>query len=365
MNGNVRLLVFLSGLAFTALPLSQSQAQFYGGNPCQCVQPVVQPCYQTVPVTEYRTEKQTVQRPIYETAYVDEPVTEYRPVTEVKTASVPYTTYQDVVECQTMQRDYGRWVTQYQPRQMVSACQYDGSPTITGWLNRSAYSIRNSFKPRYTVSRQYVPNVVAYNVPVTRRIPITASRQVNYNVTRMVPYTTTRKVAVNKVRYETVQVDVVRPVTVMRTVPTGTSVAYSYSPYGSATAFAPTPVPDANTAELQKVPQRTADSSTNNGTSSKFTREKDGDDADHESSSTDKLINDNRTFTKPIVKERTVPKVSREADGHVSGSVEHSVAFRPSVPSVVRVSGWRARHQSHDAKGPELAAPQVEMARNR
>ncbi|MEX0726314.1 MAG: hypothetical protein WD065_08600, partial [Planctomycetaceae bacterium] len=224
MNGRVRLIVCLSGLAQIAWPLSQVQAQFYSPNPCnQCAQPVVQSCYQTVPVTEYRTEKQTVQRPVYETAYEDQQVTEYRPVTEVKTASIPSTTYQDVVECQTVQRDMSRWVTQYQPRPMISPCQYDGRPTITGWMNRTAFSIRNTFTPRYTVSRQYVPNVVAYNVPVTRRIPTTVMREVNYNVTRMVPYTTTRKVAVNKLRYETVQIDVVRPVTVMRTVPTGTT----------------------------------------------------------------------------------------------------------------------------------------------
>ncbi len=53
---------------------SAAQAQYFGGydpccNPCQaapvCQQAamVVQPCYQTVPVTEYQEVKQTVMRP--------------------------------------------------------------------------------------------------------------------------------------------------------------------------------------------------------------------------------------------------------------------------------------------------------------
>ncbi|MDA0831640.1 MAG: hypothetical protein O2955_01440 [Planctomycetota bacterium] len=370
MNGRVRLIVCLSGLA-VAGPFSQAQAQFYSQNPCnQCAQPVpvVQSCYQSVPVTEYRTEKQTVQRPVYETEYVDQQVTAYRPVTEVKTASIPTTTYQDVVECQTVQRDYSRWVTNYQPRQSVSPCQYDNRPTITGWINRTAYSIRNSFTPRYTASRQYVPNVVAYNVPVTRRIPTTVMRQVNYNVTKMVPYTETRKVAVQKVRYETVQVDVVRPVTVMRTVPTGTTVAYSYSPYGMPTATAMAPIPDPISAQ-RATPSRTADASNGTTIQKKFERSRDDEEGDGDAP-IDNLLNDTRTYSEPIRKETASPANAnggQNARRYSSDAVEHEVAFRPSVPSIVRVSGWKARTQAQMAKssGPKLASPQIQVVNNR
>lgn len=380
MNGPVRLIVCLSGLALAG-PLSQAQAQFYTPNPCnQCaqpVQPVVQSCYQTVPVTEYRTEKRTVQRPIYDTVYEDRQVTAYRPVTETRTASVPTTTYQDVVECQTVQRDMSRWVTQYHPRQSVAPCQYDGRPTITGWLNRTAYSIRNSFTPKYTASRHYVPNVVAYQVPVTRRIPQTVVREVPYQVTRMEPYTETRKVAVQKLRYETVEVDVVRPVTVMRTVPTGTTVAYA--PYGGipSTATTMAPVPDPNfSASRPSTTVRSADASNNsNSTPSQFKR---SDDSEGDAEAPADPFNGDRSssFVDPVIKDSPAPASNNSGNARrfIAEPVEHEVAFRPSVPSIVRVSGWKARTQTASptadtqmvqSTGPKLTAPQVHVVNNR
>ena len=72
------------GAALGALVVSlqtTAQAQYYDGcgscgpvmaqpiAQCTPIQPVQQTCYQTVPITTYTREKQTVQVPTYETAY--------------------------------------------------------------------------------------------------------------------------------------------------------------------------------------------------------------------------------------------------------------------------------------------------------
>lgn len=196
-------------------------------NPCQCRQPVVQTCYQTVPVTEYRPIRRTVQRPVLETKWVDRQVTEYRPVTETRTAHVPTVDFQDATECQTVQRNAGYWITRFEQRPRLSSCQYDPRPNVWGWLNRTGYSMRQTFTPSVIARREYVPRVVTQVIPVTRRVAHHGARQVSYNVTRMVPYTTTRKVAVNTVRYVAQQITTMRPVTVMRTVPIGSSMAFA------------------------------------------------------------------------------------------------------------------------------------------
>ena len=230
---------------------------------------VVQPCYQTVPVTEYQEIKQTVMRPKVETAYIDQPVTEYRPITETRTVEQPYTTYQPVCEQQTVMRDRGYYTTTCTPNCRQSPCQYDCRPGLLGWMNRTGYEMRSAFTPRYTVQRNYVPNMVAETVPVTRYVAQQQSRQVSYNVTRMEAYQTTRKVAVNTTSYVAEEVTAMRPVTTYRTVPVGTTVAYA--PLGSMTAFGSSatpstafgPTPDAagarSAAAPTKIPSKTAE----------------------------------------------------------------------------------------------------------
>ena len=79
------------------------------------MQPVVQQCYQTVPVTQYQPVTRTIQKPVPYTEYVEQPVTEYVPVTEQRVSAVPSVQYQNVTEYRTVQRDRGRWVTRYSP----------------------------------------------------------------------------------------------------------------------------------------------------------------------------------------------------------------------------------------------------------
>ena len=233
--------------------------------PWRCSPPVYQQAFQqqayrTVPVTEYRQVTQTVQQPIVETEYVDQQVTVYKPVTETRTASVPTVSYQNVTEMQTVTRNAGYWQTHRQHNPRMASCQYDNRPGFRGWMNRTGFSIRQSFTPRVTTRRQYVPRIVSQQVPVTRRVAQHGTRQVSYQVTRMVLQTETRKVAVKKVRYVSKQVVRSQPVTVYRTVPTGSRTAFGVSPYGyAAPQSVQRPVPDPNFSSGQQ-PSRSVNS---------------------------------------------------------------------------------------------------------
>jgi hypothetical protein len=230
-------LCIVAGAAVLA-SATQTSAQWMNSNACGCAAPpmvrtpVVQKCYQQVAVTEYQQVKQTVRRPVTEVEYVDQPVTTYRPVTETRTVDVPVTTYQTVNECRTVTRNAGYWKTNYYNRCKKTACQYDPRQTVAGWFNRTAYRMRSSFTPNVVSTRQYVPQTIAQQVPVSRRIPITTVQKRSYQVTKYVPQTTTRKVAVNKVRWVNQEVVALKPVTVMKTIPT-TRTAWTWSQYGT------------------------------------------------------------------------------------------------------------------------------------
>ncbi|MBL8818088.1 MAG: hypothetical protein JNL58_18825 [Planctomyces sp.] len=204
---------------------------------CTPIQPVYSTCYQTVPVTTYTREKQTVEVPYYETAYEEREVTVYRPVTRQREVEVPTVAYQNVTEYRTVNRDLGRWVTQYHPISRCTPCQVDPRPGVIGWLNRTGYSFQTAFMPSYTTSRQYVPNMVTCNVPQVRQVAIHGTRKVTVAETEMVAERKMEKVAVQKLAYRKEDVTVMRPQTAYRTVPIGTSVAYA--PGFGATAFAP------------------------------------------------------------------------------------------------------------------------------
>lgn len=340
--------------------------------PAVCAQPVA--CYQTVPVTEYRQVRQTVRRPVCETAYVDQPVTEYRPVVEQRTVNVPTCTYEDVIECRTVCRDIGGWVTRYTPICKMSPCEYDNRPGLGGWLNRSAYSIRASFTPDAIAHREYVPNVVTQTIPVRHRVAKHGVRQVTYNVTRMVAHTTTRKVAVNTVRYVDEEVVATQPVTVMRTVPIGTALAYGAPAGGLVYGAAPTrsalaPQPDPVSGD--RIPRR-ADASDDRFRN----RPAPAPDAPRPDGA------DPASFDRPLERESTRLQFDHDHDhgigeegtrgrrAAVPGGIGHHHAARPvtpaspvlaerrdvepavtaetprSVPSIVRVGQWTARRPS-------------------
>ena len=353
---SLRLASAVGGLALAA-SAGTASAQIYPGV-CECVTPIVQQRYQTVPVTEYRQVKQVVQRPVVETEYVEQPVTEYHPVVETRTAEVPTVTYHDVVEHQTVMRDMGFWQTRYECVPKLHPCQYDPRPGLLGWLNRTGYSIRSSLTPSMIAHRDYVPNVVAQTVPVTRRVAEHGTRQVTYNVTKMVPTQSTRTVAVNKVRYVAEEITATQPVTVMRTVPIGTSVAYARTPLGvTATALVPAADPFASARAIER--KRTADSQDPYDVP-KYERTNPGPDASR--------YNDDKS---PDTNPRTSQKLpaAPQADA-VTDARPHDDGFRPTnkfraakLPSAVRAHQFARKSEPAQA-GPSLVSPGVSVADN-
>ena len=320
-----------------ARPMPQPCCQPVAQACCQPV-PVTQTCYRTVPVTEYRQVRKTVKRPVIETKYVEQPVTEYRQVVEPKTVDVRSVQYQDVTECQTRQCNTGYWATRYKCVPRVTPCEYDNRPDLLGFLNRTGYSLRMALTPTTIASREYVPQTATQTIPVTRRVAIPTTRKVTYNVTRLVPYTSTRKVAVNTVRYVDEEVVALQPVTVMKTVAVGTQVAYSYAPYitgGTQTALRPSPDPISSSDADKTSPKRTAEARGKFDSEDVFepVEPKQPDPTPHK-----------RVPAKKSSLSDPVPHSSAKPAHFDQQRVElnSSPTSRP-LPSVVRVSGWRAR----------------------
>ncbi|HEY3968220.1 MAG TPA: hypothetical protein VGM05_26895 [Planctomycetaceae bacterium] len=238
-----------SGALAVAASTSTAFGQCQPSNSCCCPPVRVTACYQTVPVTEYRECRQTVQKPVVETTYVDQPCTEYKQVVECKTAEVPTCTYQNVTEMRCVQKDCGHWVSQCHTRPPVTPCQYDNRPDLFGFINRTGFAVRMAFTPQTWTERVYVPNVVTVQVPFTRQVAVRGTQTVNYQVAKMVPVTTTRRVAVNTVRMVCQEIVTKRPVTVFKTVPMGSALALGVP------TTSPTPT---TTTALQPVPESKA-----------------------------------------------------------------------------------------------------------
>ena len=113
-------------------------------------------------------------------------VTVYRPVTTSREVEVPTVSYQNVVENRTVNKDMGRWVTNYHPVAKCAPCQVDPRPGVMGWMNRTGYSMRTAFVPNYTTSRQYVPSMMTCNVPTVRQVAVQGTRRVTVQETKMV-----------------------------------------------------------------------------------------------------------------------------------------------------------------------------------
>jgi hypothetical protein len=310
-----------------------ANAQYY--DPCGCVvaptvQAIPQTVYREMPVTKYRQVEKTVEVPVLKTEYEDRPVTAYRPVTETRVAEIPSVTYQNITEQRQVTVNRSYWQTNWQPVVKMHPLQYDPSPTLIGELNRIGYATRMAFTPNYIPQSQYVPNMVAYNVPVTRTVAVPTSRQVTYNVTKMEPYQTTQRVAVQKVHRVARQVTAYEPYTVTETVAVGTTMQYALvPPAGSVTAASPTP---ARTAEGETIPQRRAeDNNSGGGTQARPL-----------------------SYPRPKPQPRANPTYhdarTQPADEAGAGLAQSAA----STPTVVRVAGWRPHRSQTAAKGPAL-----------
>lgn len=319
-------------------------------SPCavqsQCCQPCSAVAYQPqietrqVAVTEYQQVKQTVKRPVAKTAYVDQKVTEYKQVMEQKTVDVPTVSYQNVTEYHTQTRDMGKWQTYRQCVNKVSPCQYDGRPNLLGMMSRTGYSIRNSFTPSYVTRRQYVPQYVSHQVPVTRQVAIRGTQKKTYSVARIVPVETTRKVAVLKTEWVDEEITTSRPVTVMKTIQ-GTRTAYGFVPLsdqGTRTATKPTPEPTLNRSATKPKEFKT----------------------DNETSfNTNKPVIKTPQPVKPAFK--TTPQLTRAKTDNVEVTSESNTR---SLPSIVRVGGWRARSPQASQPRNSIKRPTSVVARN-
>lgn len=302
--------------------------------------PVTQQCYRTVPVTEYQQVRERVRRPVTEVEYVDQPITTYRPVTETRTVDVPVTTYQDVVEYKQVATNGGHWQTRYTPTQKMSACQYDPRNDIFGFMNRTAYSVRSAFTPNMVASREFVPQNCVAQVPVTTRVPQTCVQKQSYQVTKYVPETSTRKVAVSKVRWEEQEVVALKPVTVMKTVASGTQTAWTYAPAG-ATVISSAPVSGSSAISLAPSPDSisTRPANTPNRTA---TRPRNEDNFDDRNETEPRPVNPRTSgaLEKLDRIERALSENSKKSDS----SPLFVAAGRKSsntVATVARSSGWR------------------------
>lgn len=335
-----------AALAATAIILSiavPAKAQLFR-NPCNtCAAPVAQVAYapqqncrmvcepiqqrvvyRTVPVTEYQKVTQVVKKPIYETKYVDQQVTEYKTVTEQKTASVPTVSYQPVTEMRTQYQDRGYWQSYCQNTGKVAPCQYDNRANLLGWLNRTGYSMRTAFQPQYRMRRQYVPNMVAYQTPVTRQVAVRGTQQVTYSVAKLVPVTKTQKVAVRTVRWEDETVTVNRPVTAYRTVPIGTQTAFGFQPFApstTTTAEGPSPDPISIKKAEGETPKKSASSGTDNRTGS---------------------VAPKKTSRPLPAGYRPIP-ATVVANKAPASTDKQPLVGSNTTPSIVRLAGWRAR----------------------
>ena len=335
-----------------------AQAQWFS-SPCGCRrQPVLQTCYRQVPVTQYRQVRRTVKKPVIERKYVDQKYTAYRQVVEKKTVEIPTVSYQNVTEYRSREINSGRWMTRHVANPKCTPCQYNNRPGLLADLDRLGYAIRSSFVPNYTTVRQYVPQVTVQTFPVTRQVAIHGTRKVTRNVAKMVPYTATRKVAVDRVKYVEQEVVAMEPYTVVRTVPIGPASTFASAPViirSSRTALRPSPDPVSAESDGKKK-SRNANSFNN-----KY--EKDP------ARSSDRRSDD---------RGRSNTETSELGDGEISISAIPTWTARAKttkpksakpVPSIVRVSGWRARVPSKSdirgksIDGPILQAPSLVAAR--
>lgn len=376
-----------------------------------CPQVVARPVYQTVPVTTYERYEQTVKRPVCDIEYVDQPVTAYRPVTETRVSTVPVTHYQNVTTYRTVQRDAGYWQTYQVANQQMTPCQYDNRPGLVGWFNRTSYRVNTAFEPCTRTCRRYVPNTVCQTVPCTQRVAVQGTRQVSYNVTRMEAYQSTQRVAVRKVRYVDQVVTAMRPVTVMKTVPIGTQLAYVQPSLISAdvttTAIRtdncenPTrsalhePIPD----DISRQPTRTTNQKTNTQENKEpFIKDPHSrNDHNHnhvhpaslEQRQPHDFINNpgaqrtptrdyrsqynnetvkyqKRQYSSPYAKKGTpstqpveaVVSLPAEPQAMETAAVHRSTPGR-SLPMIVRPNQWAPRNNMPVAQGPKLTAPTV------
>ena len=372
----------LGALAFS-LQTSVARAQYYGdgcsgcgtsmaapisaASCCTPIQPMQATCYQTVPVTTYAREKQTVEVPHYETAMEEREVTVYRPVTTSREVEVPTVSYQNVVENRTVNRDMGRWVTKYHPVAKCAPCQVDPRPGVMGWMNRTGYSMRTAFVPNYTTSREYVPSMVTCNVPTVRQVAVNGTRRVTVQDTKMVAELKTEKVAVQKLVMRKEEVTVLRPQTAYRTVPIGSSMAFGGGYYGGSQMAFGYPILDNTTQSAQRpVPDTVGGGASRTATKENFEEDKPPFKRNEDS----RTPADNSSLETPARDDEEgvtfPPSARRESSKEVVPTAHRrsSATATAAEANGSKSSGWRATRKSSERSisQSDLTKPSISMA---
>jgi hypothetical protein len=317
------------------------------------MQPVTETVYRDVPVTEYRQETRTVRKPVLRTVYEDQAVTAYRQIMIPQTVEVPSVSYQTVTECQPITVNRSFWRTVYQPVQKGCACDYDSRPGLMGWMNRQSYEMRMAFTPNYITRREFVPNVQAYNVPMQRTVAVPSTRSVTYNVAKLEPYQTTQKVARTITEYIDQEVTAYVPYTTTKTVAVGTRTRMAYvDPFGGGSTTALGPTPD-RTAEQRAVQQRAQTNTPKKQTSS------------NNSQFDGRVQQQSFQFEQPspIAPPSSASPATAtpiEEPPPFGSLNELGQAPKSSVPSAVRVAGWRPTRSNATRPQPG-AGPSLPM----
>lgn len=311
-------------------------------NPCPCMQPVTTMEDRQVQVTAYRDEERPYKKPVIRTVMEDRQVTAYRTINETRTAEVPGVAYQQCTSCQQVTQNRSYWQTYYQPVPKMSPCQYDPRPGLAGEMNRFGYSMRMAFTPDYIPRRQFVPNVVAYNVPTTRTVAVPTTRTVAYNVARLEPYTETRQVAVNRVTYEDATMTVRVPFTETRTVQVPTTRWAMVDSYGGGSVSAARPTPVLRAQADPNGPVRSADNQP-------------------EPAPSDVPVNA-RPLSYPRPKAPPAEPQDRIIQQRDSAPSETNVTTAAPAAAPVSVAGWRPSRQASPAA--PLNGPQLSIAAN-
>jgi hypothetical protein len=192
--------------------------------------------------------------------------------------------------------------------------------------------------------------------PVTRRVAQYGTREIAYNVTRMVAHQTTRKVAVNTVRMVAEEVTAMQPVTVMRTIPTGTTIAYAGSPYGIPAATALSPSPDRISAQGSST-TRSAERTDIQPYKRDATNLPANAPLKDAHGSTDIPGEDSIV---PASFEKPLPNEALYRPAPAAGSAPLQVQAARPVPTIVRVAQWTPRAETTAL--PSLVGPTVAMA---
>ncbi|MFT5526449.1 MAG: hypothetical protein ACI9HK_004425, partial [Pirellulaceae bacterium] len=164
--------------------------------------------------TATRQERYIVNKPVVETQVVEERHVVSKPITETIMQDRQYTSYDTVTTYRPQVVDQGQWVDQT----MVVP---GGTRTRLRWLPNGyavepltgaavfqrggLYWVPEQGPAQYRVQRQYVPNVVTQQVPMTSVVPKVVTEKRPVEITRYVDEVVTTKIPVQVTRMRQVE----------------------------------------------------------------------------------------------------------------------------------------------------------------